>query len=250
MHRDPRPLGQNLCNLLVADDRRVVGSGRNRLLLLLGTIGEQAALLVAKLGGALELLCPDGIPLVRADLGQLVVELLDLGRQMSPTQPHPAAGLIDEIDGLVGQEPVGDVAVGQVGGVDQGLVGEPDPVVLLVARPQTFENTDGVGDRRLLDLDGLKTPLQRRVLLQVLAVLLERGGADGLQLTPGQHRLEDAGGVDCPFGGTGANERVDLVDEQDDVTAGADLLEHLLQALLEIAAVAGPGDQSTEVKRI
>src|SRR3954463_15677170 len=36
---------------------------------------------------------------------------------------------------------------------------------------------------------------------------------------------------------------VDLVDEQDDVAPGADLLEHLLEALLEVTAVAGTGDQ-------
>jgi len=43
---------------------------------------------------------------------------------------------------------------------------------------------------------------------------------------------------------------VDLVDEQDDVAARADLLEHLLQALLEVTAVAGTGDQRAEVERV
>ncbi len=43
---------------------------------------------------------------------------------------------------------------------------------------------------------------------------------------------------------------VDLVDEQDDVAAGADLLEDLLQPLLEVAAVAGTGDQRAEVEGV
>ncbi|SII20256.1 Protein of uncharacterised function (DUF3170) [Mycobacteroides abscessus subsp. abscessus] len=43
---------------------------------------------------------------------------------------------------------------------------------------------------------------------------------------------------------------MDLVDEEDDVSAGADLLEHLLQAFLEITAVAGPGDERPEVERV
>lgn len=43
---------------------------------------------------------------------------------------------------------------------------------------------------------------------------------------------------------------MDLVDEQDDVAAGADLLEDLLQPLLEVTAVAGPGDQGAEVERV
>ena len=84
----------------------------------------------------------------------------------------------------------------------------------------------------------------------MLAVLVERGGADGLQLTAGEHRLEDRRRVDRAFGRTGTHERVQLVDEQDDVAAGADLLQHLLQALLEVTAVAGTGDQRAEVERV
>ena len=106
------------------------------------------------------------------------------------------------------------------------------------------------GDRRLLDRDGLEPALERRVLLEVLAVLVARGGADRLQLAAGEHGLEDAGGVDRALGGAGADERVQLVDEQDDVAAGLDLLQHLLQALLEVAAVAGAGDQGAEVERV
>ncbi len=43
---------------------------------------------------------------------------------------------------------------------------------------------------------------------------------------------------------------MELVDEQDDVAAGADLLEHLLEALLEVAAVTRPGDERAEVERV
>ncbi len=103
---------------------------------------------------------------------------------------------------------------------------------------------------RLVDLDRLEPALEGGVLLEVLAVLVERGGADGLQLAAGQHRLEDAGGVDRALGRAGADERVELVDEQDDVAAGADLLEHLLEALLEVAAVTGAGDERAEVERV
>ena len=106
------------------------------------------------------------------------------------------------------------------------------------------------GDRRLLDLDRLEAALERGVLLEVLAVLVERGGADRLQLTAGEHRLEDRRGVDRAFGRARTDERVQLVDEQDDVAAGADLLQHLLQALLEVAAVAGPGHERAEVERV
>ena len=103
---------------------------------------------------------------------------------------------------------------------------------------------------RLLDLDRLEPALERGVLLEVLAVLVARGGADRLQLTAREHGLEDAGGVDRALGGAGADQRVQLVDEQHDVAAGLDLLQHLLQALLEVAAVARTGHERTQVERV
>jgi hypothetical protein len=84
----------------------------------------------------------------------------------------------------------------------------------------------------------------------VLAVLVERGGADGLQLAAGQHRLEDAGGVDRALGGTRTDEGVDLVDEQDDVAAGADLLETFFRRSSKSPRYRGAGDQGAEVERV
>ena len=101
-------------------------------------------------------------------------------------------------------------------------------MVRLVAVAQTLEDLDGVCHRRFAHLDRLEPALQSGVLLDVLAVLVERGGADGLQLTASQLGLEDRCGVDGAFGRTGTDEGVQLVDEQDDVAAGIDLLEHLL----------------------
>ena len=123
-------------------------------------------------------------------------------------------------------------------------------MVRLVAVAQALEDLDRVGQRRLADLDRLEAALERGVLLQVLAVLVERRRADRLQLAAGQHRLEDAGGVDRALGGTRTDEGVQLVDEQDDVAAGADLLEDLLQALLEVTAVAAAGHQRAEVEGV
>ena len=43
---------------------------------------------------------------------------------------------------------------------------------------------------------------------------------------------------------------MDLVDEEDDVAPGPDLLQDLLQALFEVAAIAGTGHEGTEVERV
>ncbi len=105
-------------------------------------------------------------------------------------------------------------------------------------------------DGRLLDLDRLEPALKGGVLLDVLAVLIQGGGTNGLEFTTRQHRLEDGRGIDRTLGGTGTHERVDLVDEEDDVPAGPDFLQDLLQALFEVTAVTGTGHEGAEVKRV
>ncbi len=65
-----------------------------------------------------------------------------------------------------------------------------------------------------------------------------------------KHGLEDRGGVDSALGRARTHEGVQLVDEQDDVAAGVDLLENLLQALFEVTAVAAAGDERPEVERV
>ena len=71
--------------------------------------------------------------------------------------------------------------------------------------------------RRLADEDRLEAALQRGVLLDVLAVLVERGRADAVQLAARQHRLEHVRGVHRAFGRARADDGVQLVDEQDDL---------------------------------
>ncbi len=159
-------------------------------------------------------------------------------------------GLVDEVDGLVGQLARRDVTVRQHRrGQERGVL-DAHPVVHLVALLEPAQDRDGVFHRRLAHVDLLEATLERGVLLDVLAVLVERGGADHAQLAARQHRLDHVAGVDRPLGATGADDRVQLVDERDDLAlAVGDLLEDGLQPVLEFAAVLGPGDHRADVER-
>ena len=103
--------------------------------------------------------------------------------------------------------------------------------------------------RRLVDHHRLEAALQRGVLLDVLAVLVEGGRADHVQLAAGQHRLEHVAGVHRALGRAGADHGVQLVDEQQDPPLGGlDLGQHRLQPLLELAAVLRAGHQRAHVE--
>ena len=169
---------------------------------------------------------------------------VDLGRHGVDLDAKTARGLVDEVDGLVGEEAARHVAVRQHRGSDQRRVLDAHAVVDLVALLQPAQDRDRVGDRRRLDDDGLETALERGVLLDVLAVLVERRGADETQLAPRQHRLDHVAGVHRALGGAGTDDRVQLVDEGDYLAFGVrDLLQHSLQALFELPAVLGACNQ-------
>ena len=146
-----------------------------------------------------------------------LVQRLGLGIDL---HPQPRRGLVDEVDRLVGQEAVGDVAVGQRRRRDQRRIRNAHLVVLLVLLLEAAQDRDRVLDRRLVDEDRLEAAGKGRVLLDMLAVFVERGRADAVQFAARQRRLQQVGGVHRAVRLAGADQRVHLVDEQDDVAGG------------------------------
>ena len=124
---------------------------------------------------------------------------------------------VHQVDGLVRQEAVGDVAVGKLRRGDQRGVLDAHAVVQFVALAQAAQDGDGVLDARLVHQHRLEAALERGVLLDVLAVFVERGGADAVQFAAGQHRLEHVAGVHGAFGLAGPDHGVHFVDEEDDL---------------------------------
>ena len=123
-------------------------------------------------------------------------------------------------------------------------------MVRFVAVAQALEDLDGLVDRRLADHDRLEAALERAVLLDVLAELVERGRADALQLAARERGLDDVRRVDRALGGACTDQGVQLVDEEDDLAgSAADLVHHALHALFELAAVLRAGDEAREVER-
>ncbi len=158
--------------------------------------------------------------------------------------------LVHQINRLVRQIAVGDVAVRQHGGGDDGRVGDFHPVMHFIAFVQAAQNGDGVLDARFVHQHFLETPLQRRVLLDVFAVFVQGGRADAVQFAARQRRLEHVAGVHRTLGLARANHGVQLVHEQDDLAfLLGQVLQHRLQSFLELAAKLGAGDQRAHVQR-
>ena len=123
-------------------------------------------------------------------------------------------------------------------------------VVHFVALLQAAQDRDGVFHRRLVHQHFLEAALERGVLLDVLAVFVERGRAHAMQLAARERGLEHVAGVHGAFGLAGADHGVQLVDEQDDLAfLLGEIVEHALEALFEFAAELGARDQRAHVER-
>ena len=66
----------------------------------------------------------------------------------------------------------------------------------------------------------LEAPGQGRILLDMLAVFVQRRGADAMEFAARERRLQHVGGVHRPLGLARAHQRMQLVDEQDDFALG------------------------------
>ena len=73
---------------------------------------------------------------------------VDLDRHAVEFHAQAACRLIDQIDGLVGQEAVGDVAIGEVGSCHERAIGDMHTVEDLVLLLQTTQDRNGVLDGR------------------------------------------------------------------------------------------------------
>ena len=119
----------------------------------------------------------------------------------------------------------------------------------LVAFLESSQDRDRVVHRRWRHVDRLEAPLQRRVLLDVPAVLVERGGAHHAQGSAREMRLHHVAGVHCSLRRAGAHHGVQLVHEHHEAAlAIGDLLQHGLHAFLEFAPVPGSGEHGGDVE--
>ena len=122
-------------------------------------------------------------------------------------------------------------------------------MVYFVPLLEAAQNPDRVVDRRFTHVHLLEATLESWVFLNVLAVLVERGRTDHPELAASEHRLDHIAGIHGALGAACPNDRVEFVDERDDLAVGvSDLFQDSLQALFELAAVLCPGEHRGNVE--
>ena len=146
-----------------------------------------------------------------------LVEFLRAGIHLGA---DPRARLVEKVDRLVGEEAVLDVARREDYGAHERLVADVHVVVLLEALLDAAQYRDRVLLARRVDLHGLEAALERLVGLHVLAVFVERSRADAVKFAASEKGLEHVARVGGALGLSRADDRVDLVDEEDYLPLG------------------------------
>ena len=160
------------------------------------------------------------------------------------------AGLIHEVDCLVGKETVRNIAVGKHGCADKSIVEDLHAVVDLVAFLQAAEDGNRVFYRRFIHQHGLETALKSSVLLDVLSVLLEGRCTDAVKLAAGQHGFEHIAGIHGALGLAGTDDGMQFIDEEQDLAlAPLDILKDRFETFLEFAPVLGTGHKRAHIQR-
>ena len=140
--------------------------------------------------------------------------------------------------------------MGEHGRGDDGRILDAHPVVDLEFLFEAAQNGDGVVHRRFSHHHGAEPPRQCRVLFHVLLVLGERGGSDAAQVTPRQGRFQQVGCVNRAFRGARAHQRMQLIDEAQDLAIRVDdFLHYRLQPVFELAAEFRARNHRAQIQR-
>ena len=187
--------------------------------------------------------------LLDLQLGDAVGQIIHLAGHTVHLSLDHGAGFIHQVDGLIRQEAVGDIAVREGCGGDQRIIADLHAVEHLIALLQAAQDGDGVLHCWLIHLHRLEPALQCGIFFDILAVLVQRGRTDAVQLAPGQHGLEQVACIHGTVGLARTHDGVQLINEEDDLAlALLDLIQDALQALLKLAAVLCTGHQRTHVQ--
>src|SRR5882762_5613258 len=241
------PARNHIFNVFPAND-----AARRFVEVVLLTQGAQVLAFLAFFVGVearlLELVVRDGVVHAVRDELDALLHFGDFFRHGGLAQLHASTGFVDQVDGLVGQKAVWNVAVRMRDRESDRVVGVGDGVKLLVALLDAEQNLGGIGFVRGRNLDRLEAALERTVFLDGLAIFARRGGADALNFAARQSRLQNVGGIERTLGGTRSNKSMQLINKNDGILRLHQFLHDGLQALLELAAILGASDDERKIE--
>ena len=140
--------------------------------------------------------------------------------------------------------------MGQRCGGHNGGIFDPHAMMHFVPFFESPQDRYRVLDIGFANKHNLEATLERRIFLDVFAVLIQGGRANRAQFATRQGRLQHVGSIDRTFGSACTDQCMQLVDEQDDFLLRVfDLFQNRFEAVLELPSVLRSGQNRTEIER-
>ena len=114
---------------------------------------------------------------------------------------------------------------------------------LLIFAAQPEENLLCILFPWLFHQNSLETARKGAVLRKVFLILAARCCTDNLHFSACKCRLQNIGSIKRALRTTGADERMDLIDEENNVLRLDDLIHDILEPLLELTTILRPCNQ-------
>ena len=161
-----------------------------------------------------------------------------------------SARFVHQVNGFIRQEPVGNITMGQRRRRYQRGVCDLDSMVYLIPLLQSTQDRDRILHGRLIYQYLLETTLQRRVLLDILAVLVQRRCTDTVQFASGQHGLQHIARIHRAVCLAGSYDQMQLIDKQNNLPlALSHFFQNRFQTFLKFAPVLGACYQRAHIQR-
>ena len=164
---------------------------------------------------------------------------------------HPRASLVNQVDGLVGQVTVGDVA-GTAGDSEfQRIIVIGHPMERLITLLEHLHNPQRLVNARFLDGHLLEAAHQATVAHDVAVVFLIGGRSDKPHSPALQIRFQQVAGIHRALTRlSSSHDIVDFVDVEDGSLLGGDTVHHRLEAFLKVTTILSAGNQGAQVQLV
>ena len=180
------------------------------------------------------------------DLTAHFIQLCGHGIQLCLDQ---GTGFIYQVNGLIRQEPVGNITVRQSRCGHQRAVGDLYSMENLITFLQSTKNGNGVFHSRLIYHNRLEPTFQGSVFFNIFPILIQSGGTDAVKFSSCQHRFQHISGIHGTVSLTCPYDQMELINKQDDLSfAFLYFFQNGFQPFLKLASVFGPCYQGTHIQ--
>ena len=109
---------------------------------------------------------------VTGKASEVPTQFIQLRRHRIVLNAELARRLINQVDRLVRQEPIGDIPIGQLDGLHDRILCNLNSMVFFIPVAKPLNNADSFIHVRWLNVNRLKPPLQCPIFFDMLAVLI------------------------------------------------------------------------------